>query len=75
MKYYKQDIEGILKWKKETTVAEARKKESWPYDSMKPLPKTKFPENVIVFIIGVDYYSKYSENNSLSRNSLRKYFS
>lgn len=39
---------------------------------MKPLPKTKFPENVIVFIIGVDYYSKYSENYSLSGNSFLK---
>ena len=42
---------------------------------MKPLPKAKLPENLILFIIEVDYYSKYSENNSLSGNSLTKYFS
>lgn len=44
---------------------------------MKLLPKKKkkkFPENVIVFITGIHYYSEYSENNSpLYGNSLRKY--
>lgn len=38
--------------------------------------KCKFPENIIVFIAGVDYYSKYSENISpLSGNSLSKHYS
>lgn len=38
--------------------------------------KNKFPGNIIAFITGVDYYSKYYENNSpLSGNSLRKYYS